>query len=140
MSNTAMQDKYCDHCFDIHHMHSQYKGNHKSGGAAEGCVTSFVAAAASRHLCILALNRVNVVAVTTIIVLRVGVIGYPVPRQSCFMLPRRSCHARAGGFGGPPGHPIVGGLLFSPWGFLNNEQSRSVHIAFWRFLVKFAES
>ena len=33
---------------------------------------------------ILALNRVNVVAVTTILVLHVGVIGHRVPRRSCF--------------------------------------------------------
>ena len=62
MSNhTDMQDKYCGHCYDIHPILSQYKGNHKRGGAAEG-----------RHLCILALNRVNIVAVTTILVLHVG--------------------------------------------------------------------
>ena len=74
MSNhTDMQDKYCDDCYDIHPIHSQYKRNHKRGGAAEGCVTSFVVAAANRHLCILALNRVNIVAVTTILVLHVGI-------------------------------------------------------------------
>ena len=41
-----------------------------------------------------ALNRVNVVAVTTILVLHVGVIGHHVPRQSCFMFPRRTITAR----------------------------------------------
>ena len=73
MSNhTDMQDKYCGDCYGIHPIQSQYKGNHKGGGAAEGRVTSFVVAAAGRHLCILALNKVNVVAVTTINVLHVG--------------------------------------------------------------------
>jgi len=42
----------------------------------------------------LALNTVNVVAVTTILVLYVGVIGHHVPRQSCLMLPRRTITAR----------------------------------------------
>jgi len=88
MSNhTDMQDKYCGHCYDIHPIQSQYKGNHKRGGAAEGRATSFVVAAAGRHLCILALNRVNVVAVTTILVLHVGVIGHHVPCHYDFMPP-----------------------------------------------------
>ena len=39
-------------------------------------------AANGRHLCILALNRMNVIAVTTKLVLQVGVIGHRVPRQS----------------------------------------------------------
>ena len=82
MSNhTDMQDKYCCHCYDIHTIQSQYEENHKRGGAAEGRVTSFVVAAARRHLCILALNRVNMVAVTTILVLHVGVIRHHVPRH-----------------------------------------------------------
>ena len=88
MSNhTDMQDKYCGDCYDIHPIQSQYKGNHKRGGAAEGRVTSFVVAAEGRHLCILALNRVNVVAVTTILVLHVGVIGHHVPCHYDFMPP-----------------------------------------------------
>ena len=78
---TDMQDKYCGNCYDIYLIQSQYKGNHKRGGAAEGRATSFVVAAAGRHLCILALNRVNIVAVTTILVLHVGVIGHHVPRH-----------------------------------------------------------
>ena len=69
---TDMQDKYCGNCYDINLIRSQYKGNHKRGGAAEGRVTSFVVAAAGRHLCILALNEVNIVAVITILVLHVG--------------------------------------------------------------------
>ena len=73
MSNhTDMQDKYCGDCYDIDPIQSQYKGNHKRGGAAENRATSFVVAAAGRHLCVLALNRVNIVAVTTILVLHVG--------------------------------------------------------------------
>ena len=82
MSNhTDMQDKYCGHCYDIDPIRSQYKGNHKRGGGAEDRVTSNVTAAASRHLCILALNRVKIVAVTTILVLHVRVIGHHVPRH-----------------------------------------------------------
>ena len=88
MSNhTDMQDKYCGHCYDIHHIQSQYKGNLKRGGAAEGRVTSFVVAAAGRRLCILDLNKVNVVAVTSILVLHVGVIGHHVPCHYDFMPP-----------------------------------------------------
>ena len=62
--------------------------HHKRGGAAFGRATSFVVSF------VLALNSVNIVAVTTIIVVHVGVIGYHVPRRSCFMFPRRSCNAR----------------------------------------------
>ena len=104
MSNhTDMQEKYCGHV--------QYKkGNHKRGVTAEGRGTSFVVAANGRHLCILALNRVNVVAVTTILVLHVGVIGHHVPCRYDFMFPRRSYHARlrARGVRGalPPGRGV----------------------------------
>ena len=77
---TDMQDKYCGDCYDIYLVQSQYKGNQKRGGAAAGRVTSFVVAAASHHLCLLALKRVNIVAVTTRLVLHVGVIGRHVPR------------------------------------------------------------
>ena len=69
---TDMQDKFCGNCYDIYFIKSQYKGNHKRGGAAEGRVTPFVVAAACRHLHILAFNKVNIVAVTTILVLTVG--------------------------------------------------------------------
>ena len=69
---TDMQDKYCGDCYDIYLIQSQYNENHKRGGAAEGRVTSFVVADEGRHLCILALNNVNIVAVTTILVLHVG--------------------------------------------------------------------
>ena len=73
MSNhTDMHDKYCGDCYDIHLIQSQYKGNHERGGAAEGRATFFVVAAEGRHLCISALNTVNLVAVTKILVLRVG--------------------------------------------------------------------
>ena len=60
------------HNYDIYRIQSRYKGNHKRGGAAEGRATSFVVAAEGRHLCISALNTVNIVAVTTILVLHVG--------------------------------------------------------------------
>ena len=77
MSNhTDMQDKYCGDCYDIHPIQSQYTKlaasgrHHKRGGAAEG-----------RHLCIFALNRSNIIAVTAILVLHVGVSGHHVPRH-----------------------------------------------------------
>ena len=58
-NHTDMQDKYyCGHSNDINPIQSQYKGNPNPA--------TFV----------LALNRVNVVAVTTILVLHVGEIGY----------------------------------------------------------------
>ena len=59
-------------CYDIHHIQSQYKEKHKRDGAAEGRATSFVVPAEGRHLCILALNEVDIVAVSTILVLHVG--------------------------------------------------------------------
>ena len=58
---TDMQDTYCGDCYDIYFIHSQYKGNHKRGAAAKG-----------RQLCILALNKVNIVTITTILVSHVG--------------------------------------------------------------------
>ena len=67
-----MQGKYYGDCYDIYPIQSQYKEKHKRDGAAEGRVTSFVVTAEGRHLCIFALNRVNIVAVTTILALHVG--------------------------------------------------------------------
>ena len=73
MSNdTDMYDKYCGHSNDIHPIQSQYTKvaafgrHHKRGGAAFGRATSFVVSFVS------ALNTVNIVAVTTILVLYVG--------------------------------------------------------------------
>ena len=68
---TDMQDKYCGDCYDIYSIQSQYKGNHKGGRAAEGRAPTFVVAAAGRTF-VKALNKVNIVAVTTILVLHVG--------------------------------------------------------------------
>ena len=62
-------------CYDIDSIHSHYKGNYKRGGAAEGRAASFVVAADGRHLCILALNKVNIVTVNAILVLQVGETG-----------------------------------------------------------------
>ena len=61
-----------------------------------GHATSFVVSF------VLAFNRVNVVAVTTILVVHVGVIWHHVPCQYDFMFPRRSYNARlrAKGVGG----------------------------------------
>ena len=80
-NHTDMQTKYCGECYDIHLIPSQYKGSHKRGGAAEGRATSSVVAANGRHLCILASNNVNIVAVTVMLVLHVGVIGHHVPHH-----------------------------------------------------------
>ena len=69
---TDMHDKYCGDLYNIYLIQSPYKGNHKTSRAAEGRASSFAVAATGRHLCILALHRVNIVAVTTILVLHVG--------------------------------------------------------------------
>ena len=83
---TGIQDKCCGNCYDIYLVQSQCKGNQKRVAAGEGrrppplyiggrrpqATTSLVVAAAGRYLCILALNKVNTVAVTTILVLHVG--------------------------------------------------------------------
>ena len=69
---TDMQDKYCGDRYDIYRIQSRYKGYHKRGGAAEGRATSFMVAAEGRQLCMSALNKVNIAAVTTILVLHVG--------------------------------------------------------------------
>ena len=80
-NHTDMYDNYCGDCYDIHTIQSQYTEvaavgrHHKRVGAAFGRATSFVVSF------VLALNRVNIVAVTTILVLHVGVIGHHVPRH-----------------------------------------------------------
>ena len=67
-----MQDKYCGNCYDINLIQSQYTKmaafgrHHKRGDAAFGRATSFVVSF------VLALNKVNIVAVTTMLVLHVG--------------------------------------------------------------------
>ena len=63
---TDMQDKYFGASYDLYPIQSQYKGNHKRGGAAFGRATSLVVSY------VLALNKVNIVAVTKILVLHVG--------------------------------------------------------------------
>ena len=76
MSNhTDMQNKFCGACYDMQPIQSQYKESHKRGDAAFGRASSFVTSF------VLVLNRVNIVAVTTILVLHVGVIGHDVPRH-----------------------------------------------------------
>ena len=67
-----MQDEYCVDRYDIELIQSQYtkmaasSRRHKGGSAAFGRATSFVVSFVS------ALNTVNIVAVTTILVLHVG--------------------------------------------------------------------
>ena len=107
MSNhTDMQDQYCGHSNDVNPIQSQHKG----GGRGTSSVVSFV----------LALNRVNVIAVTTILVLHVGVIGHHVPCHYDLMFPHRSYHARlrARGVQGslPPRRGLRGSLCFPPEG------------------------
>ena len=80
-NHTDLQDKYCGggDCYEIHSIQSQYTKvvavgrHHKTGGATFGRATSFVVSF------VLALNMVNDVAVPTILVLHVGVIGHHVP-------------------------------------------------------------
>ena len=65
-----VQDKYCGECYDMYLIQSQYTKvasfgrHHKRDGAAFDNATSFVVSVA------LALNNVNIVAVTTRIVLQ----------------------------------------------------------------------
>ena len=63
--------------------------HHKRGAAAFGRGTSFVVS-----FVIAALNRVNIVEDTAILVFHVRVIVFHVRRHSRFMIPRRSYHAR----------------------------------------------
>ena len=76
-----MQGKYCGNCYDIYLIQSQYTKvaacdrHHKRGDPTFGRATSFVVSV------VLALNRVNIVAVTAMLVLHVGVIEYHVPRH-----------------------------------------------------------
>ena len=71
-NHTDMKDKYCGDCYDIHPIQSQHTKvafcgrHHNRGDAAFARATSFVVSF------VLALNRVNIVAVTTILVLHVG--------------------------------------------------------------------
>ena len=67
--------------FKAHTKVAAFDRHNKRGGAAFGRATSFVVSF------VLALNRVNVVAVTTILVLHVGVIGHHVPCHYDFMPP-----------------------------------------------------
>ena len=84
---TDTHDKYCGDCYDIYLIQSQYTKvaafgrHHKRGGTAFGRAISFVVSF------VLALNKVNVVAVTTILVLHVGVIGHHAPCHYDFMPP-----------------------------------------------------
>ena len=101
MSNdTDMQEKWSQ---QRHSPYSRtvYKGGGalaatKRGAAPYSRGTSFVVSF------VLPLHRVNVAAVTTILVLHVGVIGHHVPCHHDFMFPCRSYHAglRTGGSGG----------------------------------------
>ena len=91
---TETQNKYCVGCYDIYSIHSHYKGNHKRGAAAERRNTSFVGRPTAAHFVFAALNRVNIVEDTAILVFHVRVIVLHVRRHSRFMIPRRSYHAR----------------------------------------------
>ena len=65
MSNHAdMQVKYCGDCYDVHPIQSQYKG----GGLRPHQILSSLSVVAS--------NILNIIAVTTILVLHVIVIEY----------------------------------------------------------------
>lgn len=58
------QNKYCPECHDTYFTHSHYKEKHKSCGAVEGRTTFVVA-----------MNRVRVVALNIMLVLRFSKIG-----------------------------------------------------------------
>ena len=79
-NHTDMQDQYCGDCYDMHPIQSQYTKvaacgrHHKRGDAAFGRATLFVVSF------LLALNRVNIVVVTTLVLL-VGVLVHHVPRH-----------------------------------------------------------
>ena len=92
-----MQDKYCGNCYNIYLIQSQYTkvapfGLHqKRGRAAFGRATFSVVSF------VLALNKVNIIAVTTILVLHVGngrsehvwlYIMFLAIRASCFLAVR----------------------------------------------------
>ena len=91
---TDMQDKYCGYRHDIYRIQRRYTkaaafGRHHSrGDAAFGRATSFVVSV------LLALNKVQIVRATTILVLHVGVVGHHVPRHYGFMFLRVSGNAR----------------------------------------------
>ena len=96
MSNhTDMQDKYCGHYYDIHPIQSQYKGNHKSGGAAKGRATFCVVAAEGRHLYILDIMFLAI-------------------RASCFLTVRAMRACAQGGSGGPCSAGGGSGGAFGP--------------------------
>ena len=91
MSNhTDMQDKYIGHSNDIHIIQDKTQRRRTLAATTKevprpyGRGPSFVVSFA------LALNSVDVVAVTTVLVLHVGVIGHHVPCRSDFMFPHRS--------------------------------------------------
>ena len=85
-TNTDMEDKHYGYCYDIDLIRIQYSmvvafgRHHKRGVEASGCATPFVV------FFVLAMNKVSIVAVTTILVLHIGngqsehVFGHHVPR------------------------------------------------------------
>ena len=94
-NHTNMKYEYCGIYDDIHPIQSRNnRGNHKRGGAVEGRATSFVERPTAAAFVIAALNRVNIVEDTAILVFHVRVIVLHVRRHSRFMIPRRSGHAR----------------------------------------------
>ena len=111
MSNhTDMQDKYCGHSNDINPIQSQYNGGGRWPPPQKRwrgltAAPPLLWSAAPPVSFVLALNRVNVVAVTTILVLHVGVIGHHVPCRYDFMFPRRSGSEGVWGAARPPMFP-----------------------------------
>ena len=113
MSNhTDMQDKYCGHSKDI----NLFKANTKVaavGRPPKRSATAYGRGTSFAVSFVLALNRVNVVTVTALLVLHVGVIGHHVPCHYDFMfLAVRTLRACAqGGSRGPcpPGGGVWGG-------------------------------
>ena len=67
-----MQDKYCDHYYVFCLFKANIKETTKEVARPKAALPLFVVAAKGRHFCIFALNKINIVAVTTILVLHVG--------------------------------------------------------------------
>ena len=79
---TDMQDKYCGDSYGIYLILSHYtKVVRPLAATTKEVARPSAAPPLLWFFFVLALNRVNIVAVTTIPVLRVGVIGHHVPRH-----------------------------------------------------------
>ena len=79
-NNTDMQDKYCGDCYGIHLSKATTKETTKEVARPKAAPPLLWWRPEAAPL-VVALDRVNAIAVTTILVLRVCVIGLHVPRH-----------------------------------------------------------